>query len=90
MCNIRRLTELIVHWQGNSHADATWEVLSDFQLCYPNFALVGKGNPKREGVLQVYTPMREGLLKEVEVGVCEGNMTEVTEANVAEGSSLDS
>jgi hypothetical protein len=57
--------------------------LFDFQLCYPNFALEGKGNPKREGVLQVYTPMSEGLLKEVEFGVSEGYVAEVTEANMA-------
>lgn len=44
--------ELLVHWQGKSPADATWELLSDFQLRYPTFALEDNGNFKGGGVLR--------------------------------------
>ncbi|XP_057999290.1 uncharacterized protein LOC131178348 [Hevea brasiliensis] len=32
-------TQLLVHWQGYSPADATWEFTDDFQLHYPFFSL---------------------------------------------------
>ncbi|KAF2308179.1 hypothetical protein GH714_036458 [Hevea brasiliensis] len=35
-------TQLLVHWQGYSPADATWEFTDDFQLHYPFFSLRNK------------------------------------------------
>ena len=34
--------ELLVHWQGLSPADATWEPLVDFQVRFPYFSLEDK------------------------------------------------
>lgn len=30
---------LVVHWEGRTHADATWEVVEDFKDRYPAFQL---------------------------------------------------
>jgi hypothetical protein len=38
-----------------SPADATWELLLDFKLHFPNFTLEDKGHFKRGGVLRTYT-----------------------------------
>jgi len=45
--------QLLVHWQGYSPADATWESLSDFQQRFPAFVLEDKDVSKGEGVLRV-------------------------------------
>jgi hypothetical protein len=47
-------TEVMVHWQGLSPAEATWEPLSEFELRFPSFALADKGNFKNGGVLHTY------------------------------------
>jgi hypothetical protein len=44
----------MVHWQGLSPAEATWEPLSEFELRFPSFALADKGNFKNGGVLHTY------------------------------------
>ncbi|GLT69981.1 hypothetical protein SLA2020_420890 [Shorea laevis] len=67
--------EILVHWHGRSPAEATWEVLSEFQLRYPHFALEDKGNFKGDGVLRVYQG-EEGL------GVKEGDKQENTEEGI--------
>jgi hypothetical protein len=51
--------EVLVHWQGLSPAEATWEPLSDFELRFPPFALVDKGNLKTGGVLRTYVRRRK-------------------------------
>jgi len=52
-------TEVMVHWQGFSPAEATWESLSDFELRFPSFALADKGNFKDGGVLRTYVRRRK-------------------------------
>jgi hypothetical protein len=45
--------QILVHWQGYSPADATWESLSDFQQRFLAFVLEDKDVSKGEGVLRV-------------------------------------
>jgi hypothetical protein len=45
------VTEVLVHWEGLSPANATWENLNDMQLRFPSFVLEDKDNSKGERVL---------------------------------------
>jgi len=44
--------EILVHWQGCSLAEASWEDREEFVLRFPSFALEDNGNPKKVGVLR--------------------------------------
>lgn len=46
-----RTKELLVHWQGYSPADATWERITTLQQQFPNFVLEDKDKFKGGGVL---------------------------------------
>jgi hypothetical protein len=35
----RGVWELLVHWEGQAAADATWTLVSDFKKIYPSFQL---------------------------------------------------
>ena len=45
------VTEVLVHCEGLSPADATWDNLNDMQLRFQSFVLEDKDNSKGEGVL---------------------------------------
>ena len=45
----RRREEILVHWQGLSPADATWEDLSFMQAQFPDYIIEDKGLAKRGG-----------------------------------------
>jgi hypothetical protein len=46
------ITEVLVHWEGLSPADSTWENFNDMQLRFPSFVLEDKDNFKGKGVLR--------------------------------------
>lgn len=50
----KRVTEVLIHWDGLSPADATWEILEDLQQQFPFFVLEDKDNLKEKGVLRVH------------------------------------
>jgi len=47
------VTEVLIHWDGLSLVDATWENLEDMQHRFLLFALEDKDNFKGQGVLRV-------------------------------------
>jgi len=53
--------EILVHWKDLSPADAMWESLSDFKLCFPLFPFEDKGHSKGEGVLRTYVRRKKTL-----------------------------
>jgi hypothetical protein len=50
-CTKKGVTEVLVHWEGLSPTDATWENLNSMQLRFPSFVLEDKDNSKGVGVL---------------------------------------
>ncbi len=49
-CRRRHRDEILVHWQGLSPIDATWEDLSFMQAQFPDYALEDKGLSKWGGI----------------------------------------
>jgi hypothetical protein len=47
------ITEVLIHWNGLSPADTTWEILDEIQQHFPYCALEDKDNPKRLRVLRM-------------------------------------
>jgi hypothetical protein len=51
-CTKKGITEVLVHWEGLSPTDSTWENFDDMQLRFPSFVLEDKDNFKGKGVLR--------------------------------------
>jgi hypothetical protein len=49
----RNQQEVLVHWQGLSPADATWENLEFLRKQFPGYVLEDKDHPKEGGVVTV-------------------------------------
>jgi hypothetical protein len=51
-CTKKGITAVLVHWEGLSPTDSTWENFDDMQLRFPSFVLEDKDNFKGKGVLR--------------------------------------